>query len=116
MLGCLRMSHPSVWVFGCIGANQCFRQSARDQGNVEQPITGAGDTLPATIDSKRLHNVPGGVTNDPGAKGSTRATEHARQKPDVEVGASDGPGVQTPIGLEEQSVDAQRDAVDSKQI
>lgn len=53
-------------------------QSAADKGDAEI-ISGIGDTLPAQVDSKRLHNVPGGVEQDPFAKGSTRMAKHKVQ-------------------------------------
>ncbi|KAK4936430.1 hypothetical protein LTR10_022704 [Elasticomyces elasticus] len=64
-------------------------------------ITGTGDTLPGTVDSKRLHAVPGGVTQDPFAKGSTRMTAHKKQDSDFEKGASDGPQVERAPGQED---------------
>jgi len=59
--------------------------------DVKDVLTGTGDSLPSQIDSKRLHAVPGGVTQDPFAKGSTRMTAHKKQPSDFEIGASEGP-------------------------
>ena len=74
-----------------------------------------GDALPSQIDSKRLHNVPGGVVNDPKAKGSTRYEKHIRQKGgDVEFGASEGPYVDKPPSDENLSDGAATDKVERK--
>ncbi|KAH0846509.1 hypothetical protein AYO21_10138 [Fonsecaea monophora] len=66
-------------------------------------LTGTGDSLPSQVDSKRLHSVPGGVTHDPFAKGSTRMTEHKVQPSDFVKGASDGPQADRAPGQEELS-------------
>ena len=79
-------------------------------------MTGIGDAMPGQTDSKRLHNVPGGVTQDPQAKGSTRYTEHKATTSDFVKGASDGPGVdQNTPGMEELSTQQARDKVEQKQ-
>lgn len=72
-------------------------------------ISGTGDALPSQVDSKRLHNVPGGVTHDDNAKGSDRYTKHIAQQSHLETGASDGPGTERAPGdenlTEEQAMD-----------
>ena len=78
-------------------------------------MTGTGDTLPTQTDSKRLHPVPGGVVHDPKAKGSTRYEKHIRQKgPDLDYGASEGPGVDRPPGDEELRDEEAIDKVERK--
>jgi len=66
-------------------------------------MTGTGDALPSQVDSKRLHQVPGGVTHDPNAKGSTRYTEHIAQQSDFEKGASEGSQAERVPGQENLS-------------
>ena len=69
--------------------------------------------MPAQTDSKRLHNVPGGVVNDPAAKGSTRYEQHIRQKgSDQEHGASEGADVEAPPGMEDVTQEELRDRID----
>jgi hypothetical protein len=71
--------------------------------------------LPSQVDSKRLHPVPGGVVNDPNAKGSLRYEKHIRQKGgDVEHGASEGPSVDKVPGDEELGDQEAMDKVDGK--
>jgi len=48
-------------------------RSARDVGMTGEVMTGAGDSLPAEIETKRLQSQ----TNDPGAKGQLRTLKHA---------------------------------------
>ena len=65
---------------------ECFVQSTKDNAPNEV-ITGTGDSLPAEVDQKRLHNVmEGDVT-----KGHPRYEAHVRQKgSDYDKLASDG--------------------------
>ena len=77
-------------------------------------LTGTGDALPSQVDSKRLHSVPGGVTHDPTAKGSTRYTSHIRQTHEQNAGASEGPGVDEVPGEEEMSREEGMNAVERK--
>lgn len=66
-----------------------------------EAITGTGDALPSQIGSKRLHDVPGGVTHDPQAKGSTRFEKHKKQAGgDQDYGAGEGPQVDRAPGDE----------------
>ncbi|KAL9109343.1 MAG: hypothetical protein Q9227_005973 [Pyrenula ochraceoflavens] len=91
-------------------------RNPRDQATNEV-LTGTGDSLPSTVDSKRLHNVPGGVVNDPTAKGSTRYEQHVRQKgPDEEYGAAEGPYVSAPPGREGDSADKVTEDVERKDL
>lgn len=77
-----------------------YFQSTKDQAT-QEVLSGTGDALPPQIDSKRLHSVPGGVVNDPAAKGSTRYEKHIKQKgADIDHGAGEGPGVDKPPGDE----------------
>ncbi|KAK4931145.1 hypothetical protein LTR66_016060 [Elasticomyces elasticus] len=79
-------------------------------------ITGTGDALPPQVDSKRLHAVPGGVTHDPTAKGSTRYTNHAVQKSDIETGAADGSGFERAPGDESLTEEQAQEKYGSKTI
>jgi len=89
-------------------------RSTRDVASSEI-ITGTGDTLPSEIDSKRLHNVPGGVVHDPAAKGSTRYEKHHQQKGgDVEFGAAEGPAVEKAPGDEQLGDEEAMDNVEAK--
>lgn len=80
----------------------------------DEVITGTGDSLPAQIDSKRLHNVPGGVTHDPFAKGSTRMTAHKTTDSDFVTGASDGPLADRAPGQEQLSDEQVMDNIERK--
>jgi len=82
--------------------------------SVSDVLTGTGDTMPSQTDSKRLHNVPGGVVHDPNAKGSTRREQHIVGDSDVNHGASEGPGVDRAPGDEGLSDDAAMDKVERK--
>ncbi|KAL9617716.1 MAG: hypothetical protein Q9160_007490 [Pyrenula sp. 1 TL-2023] len=76
-------------------------RSTRDNAPNEV-LTGTGDSLPSTVDSKRLHNVPGGVPNDPQAKGHPRYEKHVRQGAADEVlGAGEGPYAEQTVNPEE---------------
>lgn len=77
-------------------------------------MTGTGDALPSQVDSKRLHQVPGGVTHDPNAKGSTRYTEHIAQQSEFVTGASDGPQAEAAPGQEKLSQDQITDQAEKK--
>ena len=78
-------------------------------------MTGTGDAMPSQTDSKRLHNVPGGVTHDPQAKGSTRFEKHKVQSGgDVEFGAGEGPQVDRAPGDEQLSDNQAMDKVERK--
>jgi len=77
-------------------------------------LTGTGDTLPSTIGSKRLHDVPGGVTHDPFAKGSTRMEKHKVQPSDME-GASEGPRTDKAPGQEELTDEQAMDRMERKE-
>jgi len=89
-------------------------RSTRDVSTAEV-VTGTGDTLPGSIDSKRLHDTPGGVVHHPAAKGSTRTAAHRDQKgADVDLGASDGPNVDRAPGDEELNDDEAMDKVERK--
>jgi hypothetical protein len=77
-------------------------------------LTGTGDSLPSQVDSKRLHNVPGGVTEDPFAKGSTRMTAHKKQESEFETGASDGPYTDKAPGQEEISDEQAMDNIERR--
>lgn len=81
---------------------------------VSEVLTGTGDTMPSQTDSKRLHNVPGGVVHDPNAKGSTRYEKHIVGDSDVNHGASEGPGVDKAPGDEEISDEAAMDKLEKK--
>ncbi|KAJ9612248.1 hypothetical protein H2200_003845 [Cladophialophora chaetospira] len=78
-------------------------------------LTGTGDTLPGTVDSKRLHNVPGGVTHDDVAKGSTRMTAHKVQGDTLAAGASDGPQTDRAPGDESLSDEQAMDKLERKE-
>lgn len=59
--------------------------------------------------------MPGGVVNDPNAKGSSRYEKHIRQKGgDVEHGASDGPMVEKAPGDEDLGDEEAMDKVERK--
>lgn len=70
--------------------------------------------MPSQTDSKRLHNVPGGVVHDPNAKGSSRREKHIVGDSDVDHGASKGPGVDKAPGDEEISDEAAMDKMEKK--
>jgi hypothetical protein len=70
--------------------------------------------MPSQIDSKRLHDVPGGVVHDPNAKGSTRYEKHIKGGSDVDHSASEGPGVDRAPGDEEISDEAAMDKLETK--
>lgn len=70
--------------------------------------------MPSQTDSKRLHNVPGGVVHDTNAKGSTRYEKHIVQDSNVNHGASAGPRVDKAPGDEELSDEAAMDKVERK--
>jgi hypothetical protein len=90
-------------------------QSTQDRATHHEVLTGTGDALPSQTDSKRLHDVPGGVVNDPAAKGSTRYEKHVRQDgADVEYGAGEGPGVDRAPGDEGMAVGEAMDKVERK--
>lgn len=78
-------------------------------------LTGTGDALPAQVDSKRLHQVPGGVTHDDQAKGSTRYTEHKVQQSEFVTGASDGPNVDRAPGDENLTDEQAMDKLEKKE-
>lgn len=90
-----------------------MHQTTQDTAGSEV-ITGTGDALPSQIDSKRLHNVPGGVTHDPIAKGSTRMTAHKTTESDFVTGASDGPLADRAPGQEQLSDEQVMDQIESK--
>lgn len=98
-------------LFVCRVADQI--QTTKDTAQSEI-LTGTGDTLPSQVDSKRLDDVPGGVTHDPNAKGSMRYTEHIAQPSDFTKGASDGPGVDKAPGDEGLTDDQAMDKVERK--
>lgn len=81
----------------------------------QQVLTGTGDALPAQVGSKRLHQVPGGVTHDDNAKGSTRYTEHIKQPTDEDKGASEGPQVERAPGDEQLTDEQAMDKVERKE-
>ena len=93
-------------------SNQQRKQTTADTAG-DEVLTGEGDTLPAQVDSKRLHNVPGGVVQDPNAKGSTRYAKHIVQPSGME-GASEGPGVQRAPGDEDISDQQAMDQMERK--
>ena len=78
-------------------------------------LTGTGDALPSQVDSKRLHAVPGGVTHDPKAKGSTRYTNHTAQQSEFETGASEGPQTTNAPGDEGLSNEEAMDKIEKKE-
>ena len=78
-------------------------------------MTGTGDSLPSQVDSKRLHNVPGGVVHDPNAKGSTRYEKHIKGPSDVEAGASEGPLVDRAPGEEDLTDEQAMDRLERKE-
>ena len=79
-------------------------------------MTGTGDALPSQVDSKRLHAVPGGVTHDPQAKGSTRFTDHKKQQSEFDTGASEGAQVEPAPGDEDLSPEAAMDKMERKEL
>ena len=90
-------------------------QSTRDVENIEV-LTGTGDALPAQAHSKRLHNVPGGVTQDPQAKGSTRFEAHKAVDSNINRGATEGSAVNQDIpGLENLTPEQAADKVGHKE-
>lgn len=78
-------------------------------------LTGTGDALPSQVDSKRLHNVPGGVVHNPMAKGSTRYEKHIKQASDVDAGASEGPQVDRAPGEEDLGDEQAMDQLERKE-
>lgn len=91
-------------------------QTTKDRAT-QEILTGLGDTLPSQTDSKRLHPVPGGVVNDPHAKGSTRYEKHIRQKgSDLDHGAGEGPGVEKVPGMEGLGDEEAMDKVERKLV
>jgi hypothetical protein len=79
-------------------------------------MTGTGDALPAQIASKRMHNVPGGVTQDPQAKGSTRFEAHKATDSNVNRGATEGSMVdQDAPGLEDLTQEQAAERVGRKE-
>jgi hypothetical protein len=90
-------------------------QSTQDRATHHEVLTGTGDALPSQTDSKRLHDVHGGVVNDPAAKGSTRYEKYVRQEgADVEYGAGEGPGVDRVPGDEGMAVGEAMNKVERK--
>lgn len=67
------------------------------------------------MDSKRLHDVPGGVTHDPNAKGSDRYTKHIATQSDIQTGASEGAQVERAPGDEKLTDDQAMDKVERKE-
>jgi hypothetical protein len=61
-----------------------------------------------------MHDVPGGVTHDPAAKGSTRYTEH-RAQPNGFGGASEGPRTDKAPGQEDMTDEQAMDQVERKE-
>jgi hypothetical protein len=62
-----------------------------------------------------MHNVPGGVTQDPQAKGSTRFEAHKASDSNVERGATEGSNVEQDVpGLEELTPEQAADKVGGK--
>lgn len=59
--------------------------------------------------------MPGGVTHDDNAKGSDRYTKHIAGKSHLEIGASDGPGVEKAPGQEQMSQEEARDRLERKE-
>jgi len=82
--------------------------------DVRDILTGTGDSLPSHVDSKRLHAVPGGVVEHPGAKGETRTAAHSKQESAFEVGASEGPRAEKPPGQEELSDEQVMDNIERR--
>lgn len=94
--------------------NADMPQSTRDVENVEM-LTGTDDALPAQAHSKRLHKVPGGVTQDPQAKGSTRFEAHKAGDSNVDRGATEGSTVEQNVpGLEDLTPQQAADKVGHK--
>ncbi|KIW10334.1 hypothetical protein PV08_11296 [Exophiala spinifera] len=102
-----------------------LHEAADNQGDIPRTtrdtavndiLTGTGDSLPSQVDSKRLHAVPGGVTEDPFAKGSTRMTAHKKNPSDFDKGASEGPRTDKAPGQEELSDDQVMDQVERKEV
>ncbi|EXJ83912.1 hypothetical protein A1O1_07541 [Capronia coronata CBS 617.96] len=84
--------------------------------DVNDILTGTGDSLGANVASKRLHAVPGGVVRDPQAKGSTRTDEYSKTASDFDRGASDGPGVDRAPGQEGLSDEQVMDQIERKEV
>ncbi|ETN40447.1 uncharacterized protein HMPREF1541_04724 [Cyphellophora europaea CBS 101466] len=105
------------------GAN--LAEAADNQGDIprstrdvdhQEILTGTGDALPAQTMGKRLHNVPGGVTQDPQAKGSTRFEAHKAGDSDITRGATEGSLVdQDAVGLENLTPEQAADKVGHKE-
>jgi hypothetical protein len=62
-----------------------------------------------------MHNVPGGVTHDDIAKGSTRMTNHKVQSSDIDTGAGDGPQTERAPGDEELGDQEAMDKLERKE-
>ncbi len=74
-------------------------------------MTGTGDTLPATVESKRMHFG----ANEPFAKGHDRMDKHRRQnESDLERYAGAGVDVDRAPGDEELSQEELREKRDNK--
>jgi hypothetical protein len=77
----------------------------KDMGATGEVVTGIGDQLPATIESKRLHYG----ANEPFAKGHDRADKHRRQnESDLERYAGEGAEVDLAPGEEKDTQDQAR--------
>lgn len=63
-----------------------------------------------------MHDVPGGVTQDPQAKGSTRFEAHKASGPDVDRGATEGSAVDQDVpGLEDLTPEQAAEKVGRKE-
>jgi hypothetical protein len=92
-----------------------IQQSTKDVDHATV-VTGTGDALPAQVDSKRLHQVPGGVTHDDQAKGSTRYDKHKAQTSLEDRGLSEGSAVERNVpGLEDLTPEEAAEKVGSKE-
>ncbi|KAF2083547.1 hypothetical protein K490DRAFT_51381 [Saccharata proteae CBS 121410] len=80
-------------------------RSGKDMGATGGVITGTGDQLPATIESKRMHFSP----NDAKSKGHDRYDKHSQDKQGLDKFAGSGATVQPAPGEEGDSQDAIRD-------
>jgi hypothetical protein len=61
-----------------------------------------------------MHNVPGGVTHDDVAKGSTRMTNHKVQRSEFDTGAGDGPQTGRAPGDEDLTDEQAMDQLERK--
>lgn len=78
----------------------------QDLGATGEVITGTGDQMPASIESKRMHFG----ANEPLAKGHDRYHKHHRQgESDLERYAGDGAGIDEAPGDEGRDMDQVRD-------